>query len=49
VAIESRREISAELAAAGYLDERGKPFNPKIRSLDAGGMMLGWRGAVGRA
>jgi hypothetical protein len=25
----SLREISAELAAAGYLNERGKPFNPK--------------------
>ncbi len=25
----SLREIAAELAAAGYLNERGKPFNPK--------------------
>jgi hypothetical protein len=25
----SLREISAELAAAGYVNERGKAFNPK--------------------
>lgn len=25
----SLRGISAELAAAGYVNERGKPFNPK--------------------
>ncbi len=25
----SLREISAELAAAGYVNERGRPFNPK--------------------
>ena len=25
----SLREISAELAAAGYVNERGKPYNPK--------------------
>ena len=29
----SLREISAELAAAGYVNERGRPFNPKSISV----------------
>lgn len=33
----SLRQISAELAAAGYVNERGKPFNPKsVASMLAG-------------
>ena len=33
----SLRAISAELAAEGYLNERGKPFNPRsVASMLAG-------------
>jgi len=32
----SLQKISAELAAAGNVNERGRPSNPKVRGLDAG-------------
>ena len=38
----SLRAISAELAAQGHVNERGRPYNPKSIALDAGAMMSGW-------